>query len=235
MALLIFDCDGVLVDSELIACGALADLLTSLGCPMTTADVVREFGGRSLAHTLARAESLLGRPIPAEVGEQERRDLLERFRRELKPVTGVHEAIAALPHRRCVASSSVPERIRVSLEVTGLAPLFGDDVFSATEVKNGKPAPDLFLMAAARMGCDAAQAIVIEDSVPGVTAARAAGMTAIGFVGASHATARLADDLKAAGAHMVIARMADLPAAVSIVTGQTESRMAEAGTASVAP
>lgn len=234
MALLIFDCDGVLVDSELIACGALADLLTSLGCPMTTADVVREFGGRSLAHTLARAESLLGKPIPADVGERERKDLLERFRRELKPIAGVHDAIVGLPHRRCVASSSVPERIRVSLEVTGLAPLFGDNVFSATEVKNGKPAPDLFLMAAARMGCDVREAIVIEDSVPGVTAARAAGMTAIGFVGGSHATATLADDLKAAGAHMVIARMADLPAAVSVVAEQTGSRADAADTASAA-
>ena len=106
MTLLIFDCDGVLVDSEPIACGAFAELMTSLGYAMTTADVVREFGGRSLADTLAGAARLLGRPIPADASERAGRDLLGRFRRELKPVTGVRDAIMALPHRRCVASSS---------------------------------------------------------------------------------------------------------------------------------
>jgi HAD superfamily hydrolase (TIGR01509 family) len=217
MALLIFDCDGVLVDSEPIACGALAELMTSLGHAMTTAEVMREFGGRSLADTLAGAERLLGRPIPPEVSERAGLDLLARFRRELEPVAGVRDAIAALPYRRCVASSSVPERIRVSLAVTGLAPLFGENVYSATEVKNGKPAPDLFLHAAAKMGVAPAHAIVIEDSPVGVRAARAAGMTAIGFAGASHASPQLAADLDSAGAARVITAMADLPSAVAAV------------------
>lgn len=223
MTLLIFDCDGVLVDSEPIACGALAELMTSLGHAMTTAEVMREFGGRSLADTLAGAERRLGYPIPPEVSERAGQNLLARFRRELKPVAGVGDAIAALPYRRCVASSSVPERIRLSLEVTGLAPLFGDDVFSATEVKHGKPAPDLFLLAAARIGCEIAEAVVIEDSVFGIRAARAAGMAAIGFVGGSHATAKLADDLTAAGADLVVASMADLSKAIEAVIGRTGS------------
>jgi HAD superfamily hydrolase (TIGR01509 family) len=217
MTLLIFDCDGVLVDSEPIACGAFAELMTSLGHAMTTAEVIREFGGRSLADTLAGAQRLLGRPIPQEASERAGRDLLARFRRELAPVAGVRDAIAALPYRRCVASSSVPERIRLSLEVTGLAPLFGDHVFSATEVKYGKPAPDLFLHAAARMGVAPARSIVIEDSAVGVRAARAARMTAIGFAGASHATAQLVADLDSAGAARVITAMADLPSAIASV------------------
>jgi HAD superfamily hydrolase (TIGR01509 family) len=223
MTLLIFDCDGVLVDSEPIACGALAELMTTLGHAMTTADAVREFGGHSLADTLAGAERLLGRPIPAEVSARAGHDLLDRFRRELKPVAGVGDAIAALPFRRCVASSSVPERIRVSLQVTGLASLFGDHVFSATEVKHGKPAPDLFLHAAARMGASPAQTIVIEDSSVGVRAARAAGMTAIGFAGASHGTAKLVADLETAGAVRVLTAMAELPAAVAAVVESSRS------------
>ena len=220
MPLLIFDCDGVLVDSETIACTVLAELLAAHGYPATVAEVMREFGGRRLADVMRRAEEMVGRPIPAEAAEAAGRELFARFRRELMPVAGAREAIRALPYRRCVASSSAPERLRLSLDVTGLAPLFGDNVFSASTVANGKPAPDLFLFAAAKMGDDAAQAIVIEDSARGIAAARAAGMTAIGFAGGGHATAELADELTAAGADVVITRMADLSAAVETMIGR---------------
>jgi HAD superfamily hydrolase (TIGR01509 family) len=214
MTLLIFDCDGVLVDSEVLAHETMIEMMASLGRPMTIDEVIREFAGRSLADTIAAAERLLGRPIPVETGRMFGRRLLDRFRRELKPVAGVREAILALPDRRCVASSSSPDRLRLSLEVTGLAPLFGGAVFSAVQVANGKPAPDLHLLAARSLNEMPERCIVIEDTTRGILAARAAGMTAIGFAGAAHATPALPADLAQAGAHVVIRAMRELPAVV---------------------
>lgn len=214
MTLLIFDCDGVLVDSEMIAHAAMAELMSALSRPMTTQEALGIFAGRRLRDALAAAEALLSAPIPHNVGVAAGQRLLERFRRELKPVEGVRQAIEALPYARCVASSSTPERLRVSLDVTGLAPLFGDNVFSADQVANGKPAADLFLFAARSLDAPPADCIVIEDSALGITAARAAGMGAIGFAGAGHADAQLAAQLAAAGADTVVRAMADLPAAV---------------------
>jgi HAD superfamily hydrolase (TIGR01509 family) len=219
MTLLIFDCDGVLVDSEHLACAAL-EVMTTLGHSMTADEAMRTFAGRSLKDVLARAERLLSRPIPKDLGEQAAVQLMARFRRELQAVAGVKEAIAALPYRRCVASSSDPSRLTLSLDVTGLSALFGNNVFSAVEVANGKPAPDLFLLAARRLGEDPSSCIVIEDSVLGVEAAGAAGMAAIGFAGASHANQGLAERLAAAGAEPVIHSMANLPAAVEQVVGR---------------
>ena len=220
MTLLIFDCDGVLVDSEHLACAALAEVMTTLGHSMTADEAMLAFAGRSLKDVLARAERLLSRPIPKDLGEQAAVQLMARFRRELQAVAGVKEAIAALPYRRCVASSSDPGRLTLSLDVTGLSALFGNNVFSAVEVANGKPAPDLFLLAARRLGEDPSSCIVIEDSVLGVEAAGAAGMAAIGFAGASHANQGLAERLAAAGAEWVIDSMANLPAAVEQVVGR---------------
>jgi HAD superfamily hydrolase (TIGR01509 family) len=220
MTLLIFDCDGVLVDSEHLACAALAEIMTTLGHSMTADEAMLAFAGRSLKDVLARAERLLSRPIPEDLGEQAAVQLMARFRRELQAVPGVKEAIAALPYRRCVASSSDPGRLTLSLDVTGLSALFGNNVFSAVEVANGKPAPDLFLLAARRLGEDPSSCIVIEDSVLGVEAAGAAGMAAIGFAGASHANRGLAERLVAAGAEPVIDSMANLPAAVEQVVGR---------------
>ena len=220
MTLLIFDCDGLLVDSEHLACAALAEVMTTLGHSMTADEAMRTFAGRSLKDVLARAERLLSRPIPKDLGEQAAVQLMARFRRELQAVAGVKEAIAALPYRRCVASSSDPSRLTLSLDVTGPSALFGNNVFSAVEVANGKPAPDLFLLAARRLGEDPSSCIVIEDSVLGVEAAGAAGMAAIGFAGASHANQGLAERLAAAGAEPVIHSMANLPAAVEQVVGR---------------
>jgi len=214
MTLLIFDCDGVLVDSELLAHAELAELMTTLGHLMTAQQALEMFAGRRLDDVLASAEALLARPIPPEMGREVGQRLLARFRRELKPVDGVREAIAALPYPRCVASSSMRERLVLSLEVTGFAPLFADRLFSADQVERGKPAPDLFLFAARCLATPAAACIVIEDSTLGISAARAAGMKTIGFAGAGHATAQLAQQLEQAGAEIVIRTMAELPAAV---------------------
>jgi HAD superfamily hydrolase (TIGR01509 family) len=217
MTLLIFDCDGVLVDSERLANAALAELMTALGRPMTTEEAIGTFTGLSLADVMRRAEALLGHPVPESAGADAGRRLLTLFRRELKPVVGVKAAIAALPYRRCVASSSTPERIRLSLEVTGLAPMFDGHIYSAVQVERGKPAPDLFLFAARSAGEDPSGCVVVEDSRLGIAAARAAGMTAIGFTGASHGSAELPAQLAAAGAHAVVDTMRDLPATVEHV------------------
>ena len=214
MTLLIFDCDGVLVDSEVLALDTLREMMASLGRPMTMDEAVREFAGGSLADTIATVERLLGRPLSADVGAHFGRLLLERFRQELKPMPGVRDAILALPYRRCVASSSTPDRLRLSLEVTGLAPLFGEHVFSAVQVARGKPAPDLYLLAAKTLGEPPEHCVVIEDAVRGVMAGCAAGARVVGFAGGAHAGPTLAEDLRAAGAEVVIHAMHELPAVV---------------------
>jgi HAD superfamily hydrolase (TIGR01509 family) len=214
MTLLIFDCDGVLVDSELLANAELADLLTRLGHPMSPQQALARFGGRRLQDVLTSAEALLSAPIPPDLAAQAGERLMARLRDELQPVAGVRAAIEALGQPRCVASSSPRERLKLSLAVTGLAPLFGAHVFSADQVASGKPAPDLFLLAARTLGARPADCIVVEDSALGIQAARAAGMAAIGFAGASHATAELTEQLGEAGADIVIRAMSDLPQAV---------------------
>src|SRR4051812_17417842 len=160
MTLLIFDCDGVLVDSEHLACEALAELMTALGHSMTADQAMLTFAGRSLKDVLARAERLLSRPIPEDMGKRAASQLMARFRRELKAVAGVKDAIAALPHRRCVASSSAPDRLLFSLDVTGLSHLFGSDVFSAFWWSNGTPAPNLFFLSAPPLRAAASTSIL---------------------------------------------------------------------------
>jgi HAD superfamily hydrolase (TIGR01509 family) len=153
--------------------------------------------------------------VPPDRGEEAGQRLLARFRQELQPVNTVAATIVSLPYRRCVCSSSAPERLRLSLDVTGLAPLFGNDVFSAAQVRHGKPAPDLFLFAAHSLGEAPSDAIVIEDSPLGIAAARAAGMRSIGFVGASHVAPDLPQRLAAAGADLILDTMVDLPGAIA--------------------
>jgi HAD superfamily hydrolase (TIGR01509 family) len=190
-----------------IAHQALLDVLVPLGFTMTLEESFRVFAGRSLKDTLPVIEQQLGRAFPDDVLNRSHKLLFGRFRADLRPVAGVKDAIAVLPCRRCVASSSAPD-------VTELVPLFGTHVFSATQVEHGKPAPDLFLFAADAMGVEPIHCIVIEDSTLGVQAGLAAAMRVIGFAGASHATEELARRLAAAGAHRVIGTMKDLPACV---------------------
>ena len=212
--LLIFDCDGVLVDSEPLACRIDAEYLTELGYPFTAEEIVLRFVGVSLKDMVARIEAEHGRRLPTDFGARLTRRILDRFETELQPVRGVRDAVLALPHRRCVASSSTPDRIALSLRAAGLADLFGD-LFSAVEVKRGKPAPDLFLHAAARMGAAPEECVVIEDSAFGVRAARAAGMRVIGFAGGGHCGPEHKSKLIAAGADRVIADMRQLPETVA--------------------
>jgi HAD superfamily hydrolase (TIGR01509 family) len=207
--LLIFDCDGVLVDSELISCRVDAELLTSLGFPYTPDDIAKDFVGTSLRDQIRAVEAAHGCSLPQNFGEQLNALLFKRFETELQPIPGVRDAILTLPHPRCVASSSLPHRIDLTLRVTGLADLF-QHRFSSSQVAHGKPAPDLFLFAAEQMGCEPGECVVIEDSLFGVQAACAAGMRVIGFCGGGHCQPGHADMLREAGADVVVMEMSEL-------------------------
>jgi HAD superfamily hydrolase (TIGR01509 family) len=220
--LVIFDCDGVLVDSEALACQVDADILTELGIAYTRDEIISQFVGVSLKDMMARIERDRTITLPADFAETLNRTLFARFESELQPIPGVRDAILALPHRRCVASSSLPERIAFSLRLTRLDDLF-EHIFSASEVARGKPAPDLFLHAAARMGASPDQCLVIEDSTAGVQAARAAGMKVIGFAGGGHCGPEHVGRLREAGALSVIDRMAELPETVRDVAASPSS------------
>jgi HAD superfamily hydrolase (TIGR01509 family) len=211
--LLIFDCDGVLVDSESLSCRIDAEFLSEIGIPYTAEEIARQFLGVSLKTMIARIEAERGCRLPDDFSERLNRILFARFETDLKPIEGVRDAILSLPYPRCVASSSVPERIALSLRITGLSDLF-DDIFSSTQVPRGKPAPDLFLHAASNMKARPEDCLVIEDSVAGVQAALAAGMRVIGFTGGGHCGPEHAEKLRQAGAPLVLQRMSQLPDAV---------------------
>ena len=209
--LVIFDCDGVLVDSEPLSIRVLIDVARAHGAELDEAEAYRKFLGRSLSNLVSVLDSDFG--ISADEGflERMRRDLYARFETELQPVAGVAEALATLPFRRCVASSSQPERIRLSLRLTGLLSFFEPDIFSATMVENGKPAPDLFLHAARAMETEPAHCIVIEDSPAGILAAKRAGMTVFAFTGGSHADREeYRREVAALSPHVTFDAMSDL-------------------------
>jgi D-ribulokinase len=209
--LVIFDCDGVLVDSELIALGVMRRRLGEAGLRLTDQETRERFLGRRLDSSLHRIETELG-PLPENFRDDFSREILSAFGRELKGVEGVRQAIQGLRARVCVASSSGHERLRFSLRVAGYETMFAPNIFSATEVAEGKPSPDLFLHAARVMGAAPKDCLVIEDSVAGVAAARAAGMMVFGFVGASHFSPfDKGAHLTAAGAELLFADMARLP------------------------
>ena len=211
--LLIFDCDGVLVDSEVLSCRIDAEFLTEMGVPYAADEIARQFLGVSLKAMISRIETERDCRLPDDFAEQLNRILFARFETDLKPIDGVRDAILSLPSPRCVASSSVLERIALSLRVTGLSDLF-DNVFSSTQVPRGKPAPDLFLHAAKSMNARPEECLVIEDSTAGVQAALAAGMRVIGFAGGGHCGPGHAKMLRQAGAPVVIGRMSELRDAV---------------------
>ena len=179
--LVIFDCDGVLVDSEPISNRILTDMLGEIGLPMSADETTREFMGLSMDDCWRIIEKRLGRTVPDDFAARYDRLLNAAFQRELRPVRGVTEALEQIARPHCVASSGSLEKIRYSLALTGLLPRFDGRFFSSSEVQLGKPAPDLFLHAASRMGAEAERCVVIEDSPRGVSAGVAAGMTVLGY------------------------------------------------------
>lgn len=214
--LVIFDCDGVLVDSEILAARVLAELATALGYPLTAQACLDRFTGIALKDVFARIEADRGRPLPADFALRVQAADAAAFARDLRPVAGVTALLADFPWRRCVASSGTPEKIRTTLGLTGLRDRFEPHLFSAAMVARGKPAPDLFLHAARAMGVAPAACVVIEDAAAGIAAAVAAGMRGFGFVGASHCGPGHAALLTAAGAERVFDDMAELPALLAM-------------------
>ena len=209
--LIIFDCDGVLVDSEVISCRAHAETLTRHGYPITADEVLNRFLGVSDREARLMIENEISRKLPNDFESQVKQATLQFYADDLRAISYVSEAIAAIGLPKCVASSGTPEKIRHGLTCAGLYDQLAPHIFSASEVKRGKPAPDLFLFAAEQMQAAPAQCLVIEDSIPGVTGAVAAGMTVLGFHGGSHCPPGHADTLRAAGAIMTFEDMRQLP------------------------
>ena len=205
--LVIFDCDGVVVDSERIVHEIFGHFIRSLGANLDAARMNELFLGRRLDDCLAIVEGITGRPAPLDALDRYRAERDRVLRERVRPVDGVREVLESLTVPYCIASSGDHAKMRTTLGATGLLPLFEGRLFSATEVERGKPAPDVFLLAAERMGAAPERTAVIEDSVNGVLAGCAAGMTVFGYAGLVPAA-----DLAGARAFRTFTRMCELPA-----------------------
>ncbi|WEK51433.1 MAG: HAD family hydrolase [Candidatus Kaistia colombiensis] len=209
--LVVFDMDGVLVDSEILACGCLREALGRHGVALELEEVFDHFLGRSFSAVEDDFRRRTGAPLPTGFATELNALLVARYQTALRVMPDAKRLLRGLRAPCCVASSSSLERIRLSLGLTALAPFFGANIFNTSMVARGKPAPDLFLFAAERMGARPDRTLVIEDSVSGVLAGKAAGMTVWGFVGGGHYTGRDASGMLAnAGADRIVERMADL-------------------------
>jgi len=211
--LIVFDCDGVLVDSEPIANRIMAQAISALGWPLTAAECIARFKGHHLDTVIAAIEDRLGRPVPGDWLPDLRAATDAAFERELEPVPGVVaalDAVAASGMATCVASQGPLEKMAVSLRVTGLGARFEGCIFSAYQVERGKPHPDLFLFAAETMGAQPRACVVIEDSPLGVIGATAAGMRVLGFAPDGDGA-----DLVDAGATL-FRNMAELPGLLAL-------------------
>jgi HAD superfamily hydrolase (TIGR01509 family) len=209
--LVIFDCDGVLVDSEMIACQIEAEACCELGFNISAQEVAHNFIGVSAREWHAELARRSAITIPEGFEAAVEAKIRAAFGKMLRPMPGILKALAAIQIPVCVASSSTPDRIRHSLSLVGLIDRFEPHIFSASMVKRGKPEPDLFLFAAAEMGIDPSGCVVVEDSVPGTQAAASAGMAVLGFCGGSHCTPEHADRLLRQGAMLTLTDMARLP------------------------
>lgn len=206
---IIFDCDGVLVDSEPITFGVLTEMTAEVGFPMSYHFVEAAFLGMPLSYIIGFLERRTGQPIPAETFEADfRRRTFERFRTEICPVDGIVALLDTLTVPVCVASSGPPHKIRLNLELTGLAGFFGECIFSCYELGKWKPDPAVFLHAAATMGFAPAECVVVEDSPVGVRGAVAGGFRTFGL--ARHGNH---ESLREAGA-TVIDQLGELPALI---------------------
>ncbi|MEW6455054.1 MAG: HAD-IA family hydrolase [Pseudomonadota bacterium] len=217
--MLIFDCNGVLVDSEAIAATVASQELARVGFSVSPEIVARFFAGRRPTDMLTDLETATQRKLPPNFAALLAAATLQRLRQELRATAHVAYALTWLRGPKCVASSSPLDRIRVSLESTGLLRFFDPYLFSANDVARGKPAPDLFEHVAKKMRVKPADCVVVEDSPAGVTAAHAAGMVPIGFIGGTHSGPHLGAHLTAAGARAVIADMRALKSTVVALRG----------------
>lgn len=207
--LVIFDCDGVLIDSEIISATMLIAELATLGVTLDLAHVARHFLGRSYPTVMRSIRADFGLDLPPDFEDRYRARLLAAFERDLRVMPGVRAALDGLALPCCVATSSSPARAAMSLRLVGLGDLAGPRLFTASMVAHGKPAPDLFLHAAAACGADPARCLVIEDSLTGIRAGLAAGMTVWRFTGGSHMADPLPPEPEDARPHRHFAAFAD--------------------------
>lgn len=215
--LILFDCDGVLVDSEIIAAKVESQLLTEAGYPISVEEMGERFAGMTWKNILLTIEKEADIPLSASLLDKSEKLLDARLEREVKIIDGVKFALARLTTQRCICSNSSSARLDMMLTKVGLKPYFAPHIYSAKDLgpDRVKPKPDIFLHGAQQYGVDPSRCLVVEDSTHGVHAARAASMRVVGFTGASHTYPSHADRLTDAGAETVISRMQDLPAVVA--------------------
>lgn len=214
--LIVFDCDGVLVDSEILSARVDSDILRELGYEISAEELAHRFAGYPTERIFEMISAEMGRALPDDVVERAEIETDRRLAAEVEAIEGVHEVLDLLDGPRCICSNSRSERLKLTLTRTQLWDRFRPYIFSARDVGEGrgKPAPDVFLHAARVLESDPADAVVIEDSVAGVTGAAAAGMRVIGFTGASHTWPGHAEALMDAGATTVVRRMSQVPATI---------------------
>lgn len=218
--LVIFDFDGVLVDSEIIAARVEAELITQAGYEITAEELSQLYAGLTFKDILLRIEEVAAIPFKVSLIDQAEELVDKRLRADVRMIEGARDAVASVTTQRCICSNSRTDRIGFMAEKTGLAPFFTGRIFSSLDTPSGKPkpAPDVFLHAAGKLGADPARTFVVEDSVHGIAGAISAGMRVIGFTGASHSYPGHADILTEAGAETVIRRWADFPTVIAALS-----------------
>jgi HAD superfamily hydrolase (TIGR01509 family) len=211
--LYVFDCDGVLVDSEIIAAQVDAEHLTRIGYPISAEEVTVRFAGLTARELGAIVEVEIGHPLPANFFEEQNAEVDRQLSAKLEAVPGIHDILDSLDGPRCIGSNSSGARLRLMLEKTRLYDLFAPHIYSAVEVgdRQPKPAPNVYLHAIKQFGVSPRETVIVEDSVFGVRAGKAAGARVVGFTGGAHSWPGHADKLTEAGAETVIRRFADLP------------------------
>ncbi|MBZ9662133.1 HAD family phosphatase [Mesorhizobium sp. ESP-6-4] len=222
--LVIFDCDGVLVDSEIIAARVDAELLTSAGFEISAEELAETYAGLTFKDIMLRVEEKSRIPFQASLIDREEELVDRKLRADVRIIDGAREAVAAVTAPRAVCSNSRTERVEFMLEKVRLLPFFAGRIFSGLDIpsKKTKPAPDVFLYAAEKLGANPKNTFVIEDSVHGIAGARAAGMRVIGFTGAGHSYPGHADALTEAGAETVIRRWAELNSTIAALSEWSE-------------
>ncbi|MBO0662025.1 HAD family phosphatase [Jiella sp. MQZ9-1] len=215
--LLIFDCDGVLIDSEVVAAKVEAELLRDEGIEIEASELTTRFAGLTFAATMARLSEETGHRFSEAFLKRVDDEIDRRLATEAEEIAGAHDMLDRLDLPRCICSNSTAARLEMELDHVGLWDRFRPYVFSAVDVGQPKPAPDVFRHALKVFDVPGHAAVVIEDSVHGVQGAKAAGCRVVGFTGAGHSYLGHADALTEAGAETVISRLADFPALVEVL------------------
>jgi len=205
--LVIFDCDGVLIDSELLANSSEVEFLKEFGIEIELSEYMTRFLGKSNKDVIAELEGEFGKVLPEDFWARAQLNLFKTFQEKLLPTQGIHNLLEHLTVPKCIASSSSLKRLDVSLTATNLKNQFYPHIYSSELVKNGKPAPDLFLFAAAKFGVEPQNCLVIEDSPHGVVAGLSAGMNVVGYTGASHIKSGHEEKLRDVGAEHIFSTM----------------------------